>query len=246
MTEQPFVQPVRPAPYAYPPGTMIPVDGFVHADIQNLVQTKPKSFGAVDALIAQRFTAWQVYPVKVGRWRLKLYGSGLSGNLDGLDSDPVSLIILLLVSLWALIFLVVRITAAPGKWIKVPGVVQILDPATGRPIAEHLILWRADTADPATLDGSSTLIFLGDPRVCGIVGLTSPQGQVYIGGNAFNRQGKWNVKWSKWTPQYIEQNAARLMNTPYQEYDSRRSGPWLQDSPEQPQGGRTRWSRIKR
>ena len=136
--------------------------------------------------------------------------------------------------------------AAPGKWIKAPDIVQILDPATGRPIAEHIILWRSTAADPATLDNSSTVILLGDPRVCGIVGLTTPQGQVYIGGNSFNRQGKWKIKWSKWTPEYIEQNAARLMNTPYKEYESRLSGPWLQDSPEQPQGGRTRWTRLKR
>jgi hypothetical protein len=242
----PAQQPAYQAPYAYPPGTSIPVDGSVHADIQHLLQTKPKSLAQVDAFVAQRFPAWQVYPVKVGRWRLKLYGSGLSGNIDGLDNDPISMIILVAVSIWALIFLVVRITVAPGKWIKAPDVVQILDPATGRPIAEHLVVWRSTTADPATLDGSSTLIFLGDPRVCGLVGLTTPQGQVYIGGNAFNRQGRWSVKRSKWTPQYIEQNAARLMNTPYQEYDSRRSGPWLQDSPEQPQGGRTRWSKLKR
>lgn len=245
-TDQPAPMPYLPPQYAV--GTVIPVDGWVHGDIQQRLQaaTRPsrRSECERDAFIAQRFAAWQVYPVKVGRWRLKLYGMEVP-NIGGGSNDPISLVIFLLWLVYAAFFAIVMLLAAPGKWIKAPTVVQILDPATGRPLAEHLIDWRSTGINAGTLDDSSTLIFLGDPRVCGLVGQATPQGQVVVAGAAFNRQGKWRVKSEKWTVQYIEQNSTRLMNTPYKEYDSHRCGPWLQDSPDRPTGGRTRWTRLK-
>ena len=259
MTDQPAPGPAPasvpgPASVPYPlpqfrPGTTIPVDGWIHGDIQQRLQNATVRGGARadaerDAFIAQRFAAWQVYPVKVGRWRLKLYGADVP-DIGGGSNDPISMVIFLLWLVYACLFAIVMLVAAPGKWVKAPTVVQILDPATGRPIAEHFIDWRSTRIDAGTLDDSSTLIFLGDPRVCGLVGQATTQGQVIIAGTAFNRQGKWRVKSEKWTSQYIEQNSARLISTPYKEYDSRRCGPWLQDSPERPTGGRTRWTRLK-
>lgn len=247
MTEQPAPYP-RPQ---YPPGATIPVDQWIHEDIQHRLRTqKPKARADAerDAFIAQRFPAWQVYPVKTGRWRLKLYGMEAPNFGTGDGNDPITLFFFVLWLIYAAVFAIVMLLLAPGKWVKAPTIVQILDPASGRPIAEHVIDWRSTHGDAAAVDtsGPSTLIFLGDPRVCGLVGQTTLQGQVIIAGTAFNRQGGWRVKPKTWTPQYIEQNSARLAGAAYREYDSRRCGPWLQDSPQQPKGGRTRWTRLKR
>jgi hypothetical protein len=235
----------------YAPGTTIPVDGGVHADIQQRLQTANKADrvdAERDAFIAQRFPAWQVYPIKTGRWRLKYYGMEGPGNTLGEGgNDPIAAVFALLYFLYAAVFSIVWLLFAPGKWVKAPTIVQILDPASGRPIAEHDIEWRSLYLDPAALTASapSTLVLLGDPRVCGLVGQVSPQGQVTIAGTAFNRQGKWRVKSRQWTPQYIGQNSGRLMSAAYREYDSHRCGPWLQDSPQPPKGGRSRWTRLK-
>lgn len=236
----------------FPPGTSVPVDPVVHADIRQRLQTAGKADrpdAERDAFLAQRFPAWQVYPVKTGRWRLKYYGMEGPGNTTGAGAsgnDPISMIVYGLYFVYAAVFSIVWLLCAPGTWVVAP-VVQILDPATGRPIAEHDIEWRSLYLDPATLDdrGPSTLLLLGDPRVCGLVGQVSPDGRVAIAGTAFNRQGAWRVKSRQWTPQYIEQNSPRLATARYEEYGSHRSGPWVQDSPQPPKGGRTRWTRVR-
>jgi hypothetical protein len=233
------------------PGSTIPVDPRVHGDIQQRLQTAAKADrldAERDAFIAQRFPAWQVYPIKTGRWRLKYYGMEGPGNTLGESgNDPIAALFAVVYLFYAAVFSIVWLLAAPGKWIKAATIVQILDPATGRPIAEHDVEWRSLYLDPAALTGPapSTLLLLGDPRVCSLVGQVSPQGLITIAGTAFNRQGRWRVKPKQWTPQYIEQNSARLINAAYREYDSHRCGPWLQDSPQPPTGGRTRWTRLK-
>ena len=232
-------------PY-YPAGSSIPVDAWLHANVQQRLgnaNQRVRAEAELDAYFVQRFPAWQVYPVKSGRWRLKPYGLVDPGI--GLGNDLMSALLFMLYFVgWLVGFLL----GGLGRWIKAPNVIQILDPATGRPIAEHVVDWRGSGyLDPAELDPNlpSTITFLGDPRVCGLVGRVTPQGPVMIGGMAMRRDRKWRANLKQWTPQSIEGRARSLIATPYQEYSSYQCGPWLQDSPEPPANGRTWWTRFK-
>lgn len=235
-------------PY-YPPGSSIPVDGWLHADIQQRLQSKngrDRAEAERDAYLAQRFPAWQVFPVKSGRWRLKPYGLVDPGGSWG--DDPISAIFFVLYLIYLVGWFLFWSLAGFGRWIKAPNVIQILDPATGRPIAEHVADWRGSgLLDQSDLDphAPNTITFLGDPRVCGLLGRVTPQGPVMIAGTAMRRDRKWRAKPKQWTPQSIEGKARSLIAMPYQEYSSYQCGPWLQDSPEPPKNGRTWWTRYK-
>ena len=225
------------------PGTATPVDRAVHEDIRLRLQqgTKkgPRAEAERDAYIAQRFPAWQVFPVRIGRWRLKLYGLADPGN--GWGDDALSMILFLLYLIYLVFWFIGWSLFGFGKWVAATNVIQVLDPATGRPIAEHVVKWRDGEIDPS----ARTLAFLGDPRVCGLIGQVGPQGTVTIGGSAFNRGRRWNAPAKRWTPQAIERNFAQLAAAPYREYSSYRCGPWLQDSPAPPKNGHTWWTRYK-
>ena len=233
----------------FPPGTSVPVDSWLHADIQQRLRSgsKPDRADAErDAYFAQRFPAWQVYPVKSGRWRLKPYGLIEPGS--GWGNDAISAFFFVLYLVYLVFWAVCWSLTGFGRWIKAPNVIQILDPATGRPIAEHIAHWRGSGyLDPSELDPNapSTVLFLGDPRVAGLLGQATPQGPVAIAGLATRRERTWRAKLKQWTPQAIEGKAQSLIGTPYKEYSSYQCGPWLQDSPEAPKRGRTWWTRYR-
>ena len=138
------------------PGSTIPVGPWVHADIQQRLQAANKADrldAERDAFIAQRFPAWQVYPIKSGRWRLKYYGMEGPGNTLGESgNDPIAALFAVLYLFYAAAFSIVWLLAAPGRWVKAPTIVQILDPATGRPIAEHDIDQRRTLVSLATFE----------------------------------------------------------------------------------------------
>jgi hypothetical protein len=232
-----------------PPGTSIPVDGWLHQDIQQRLRDTKKHARQVaerQAFIAQRFGAWQVYPVKVGRWRLKLYGLVDPG--DGWGDDPISMILFVLYLAYLMIWFVGWVLLGFGRWTQARDVVQVLDPVTGRPIAEVVI--TAGAGDVAGLlsdiAAAGTLTLLGDPRVCGLVGQPTSRGTVELRGTAYRRGSGWGVREKHWTAQALPATAQRLIATPYRQYPTRRCGPWLVDSPEPPRGGRTRWTRLRR
>jgi hypothetical protein len=224
------------------------VDPWFHQDVQQRLQSKHKRERATaerDAFIAQGFSEWRIYPVKAGRWRLKLYGLADPGS--GWGDDPISAVLFLLYLIYLLFWLVGWTLLGFGRWVRVPNVVQVLDPATGRPIAEHLIGERGGAASSAPdVADNGTLAFLGDPRVCGLVGQPTPQGPVLVRGTAFRRDKRWANRQKDWTPQAVAANAQRLIATPYREFPTRRTGPWLVDAPDVPTGGRTRWTRLGR
>jgi hypothetical protein len=233
---------------SYPPGTSIPVDPWFHQDVQQRLQStnkRDRATAARDAFIAQGFPVWRIYPVKVGRWRLKLYGLVSPGN--GWGDDPISAVLFVLYLIYLAFWLVGWALLGFGRWARVPNVVQVLDPVTGRPIAEHLIAERGgDAVSVPDVADNGTLAFLGDPRVCGLVGQPTPQGPVMVRGTAFRRDRRWTSRRKDWTAQAITANAQRLIARPYREYPNGRTGPWLVDHPQQPNGGRTRWTRLAR
>ena len=230
----------------YRPGTSIPVDAQFQQDLQQRLQSQQAGERATaerDAFITQTFTAWQVYPVKVGRWRLKLYG--LVEPDAGWGDDPISAVLFVFYLVYLAFWFIGWALLGLGKWVGVPNVVQVLDPATGRPIAEHLIAMREGGPRAALeLPVNGTLAFLGDPRVCGLVGQPTPQGTVQVRGTAFRRGPGWKVKFKDFTPQALAANAQQLAASPYQEFPNGRTGQWMVDSAHAPSGGRTRWTRL--
>lgn len=235
----------RPWP-VFQPGTSLPVDQALQQDVQQRLQSPQKQERATaerDAFIAQSFNAWQIYPVKVGRWRLKLYG--LHSPDAGWDNDPISAVLFLFYLVYLAFWLVGWLLLGLGKWVRVANVVQVIDPATGRPIAEHLVTVRSGSAAALPeLLADGTVAFLGDPRVCGLVGKPSPDGRVQLIGTAFRRGTDFRVQYKKFTPQALASGSQQIAATPYQEFPNSRTGRWMVDSPQAPSRGRTRWTRL--
>lgn len=210
----------------YPVGAVVPVEPWLVDGIERLAQGT-SGFARLQAergrYLVRRFPGWRVFPVRVGRW---YRSADRSGGVD----DPIG-------GLW---YIGEAIVGA-GHWVERPDIVQVLDPGTGRPIAEHLVQWRSPYVDgPVRPDpGTRTLAILGDPRVCGLfAALDGPHPPtVAFGGNRRRPNLKWTVP-------DIEKHTPRLIGKPYRDYASKDDGPWLVDHPQQPPGGRTRWGRY--
>lgn len=204
----------------HPPGSTIPLQPWLLDDIRQSLASK---HGATHRLalgeqyLAQRYGAWRVFPVKVGRWMRASY----------LDNDEYggggeSWLLVPILGPWR-----------PGKW-KVKLNVQVLDPATGQPIAEH---WVSNVREKQEkmFRGLGTIALLGDPRVGGLFATDSATSreEVWRG----HRRGH---SWSS-DPAQLQAIEQQLINTPYRDFTDRDDGPWLADHPQRPEGNTNHW-----
>lgn len=206
----------------YPAGSTIPVQPWLIESIQRNLAGKP---GAVQRAavyeqhLVQRYGAWRVFPVKVGRWKRRTYLYEWGG--DG----------------WALVLAPVLLPWRPGLWTLDDSCVQVLDPSSGAPIAELSVTgWGSrKSAEENEWRQTRQLAILGDPRVGGLVAplrAASPDA-VYQGsrrGHPLSRE-----------PARFDQLAAQLVNEPYRDFADRDDGPWLADQPQKPQGHTNGW-----
>lgn len=210
----------------YPVGSVIPVEPWLTDGIQKLSQSRLKfereNVGR-DMYLVQHFQAWRVFPVRVGRWYR-------STEQHAALNDPVS-------GAWY----AMRTVVGAGHWTPRPDIVQVLDPGTGQPIAEHLVRWGIPEVGESRFPGPDTraAAIIGDPRVCGLFSVLDGAGPPTV---AFgrNRQGG-NVKWDA---QDIEKQTPKLVGRQYQDYAAKEDGPWIIDHPLPPEGGKTRWGRY--
>ena len=123
------------------------------------------------------------------------------------------------------------------RWKPHDEYVQLLDPSSGLPIAEHsLFNLRLDgEAEKAQWRQVRQLAFLGDPRVGGLitpVPAASPS-HVY----STSRRGRY----FRDDPAQFEQEAAQLINLPYRDFTDKADGPWFADHPDKPHGHTNGW-----
>jgi hypothetical protein len=202
----------------HPLGSTIPIQPWLIDHIQRRAQgkrTAGKARAARDRYLVERFQAWRIYPVRVGRWqRVPLFEDPLG---DGVT---------------ALLFPFVAPFRA-ANWEQALNLLQVLDPATGQPVAELLI--PGGRSGWTGLTDVTAIAFLGDPRVAGLVTPvgTGPLDQVPF---AINRRGSQR----DWTPEIFEREGARLAAEPYRDFADRDDGPWLADHPEKPKKS-NRW-----
>jgi hypothetical protein len=213
-------------PDRYPIGSAFPVEPWLTADLQEL---RPKRERAAETglYLVQRFQSWRVYPVRVGRWYRSSY-----------VDDDVALNDAVGGALW-----VAKAVVGGGHWKALPNVLQLLDPATGQPIAEHTVMWDSPVVGAKSFPGPETrsMAMLGDPRVCGLFAVFGEQGPPTVawGRNRHTKSG------GIWKPEDIEKQAAKLAGKPYKDFSDKDDGPWVVDQPEPPPGGKTRWGRYK-
>jgi hypothetical protein len=207
----------------HPIGSTIPVQPWLIESIQQNLASKPGGAVHQSAVfkqhLVQRFGAWRVFPVRVGRWMrdsyLSEYGEGG----------------------WALILAPVLLPWRPGLWKLNDSYVQVLDPSSGMPIAELNVSGWGSRKSDAENEWRQTrqLAILGDPRVGGLVAPVQAASttEVYQG----NRRGHR----LSWDPARFDQLSAQLVNEPYRDFADRNDGPWLADQPQKPQGGTNGW-----
>ncbi|HEY3873549.1 MAG TPA: hypothetical protein VGM10_34650 [Actinocrinis sp.] len=212
-------------PERYPIGSTIPVQPWLTDGLQKIVDRDRAR--ETSLYLVQRFQSWRVYPVRVGRWyRWNYVDEGDSFN-DALGG-----------AMW-----LGKAAIGGGHWKPLPEVLQLLDPATGQPIAEHLVMWPSPLTGPKAFPAPETrsIAVIGDPRVCGLFTVFGDQDPptVAFGHNRHAKSG------GIWKPEDIEKQAAKLAGKPYKDFASKEDGPWIVDHPEPPAGGKTRWSRYK-
>lgn len=204
----------------FPPGSTVPLQPWLLEDIQRglaSTHTASRSIAAGEQYLAQRYGAWRVFPVKVGRWvRVSFLDSGEYGGTG---------------ASWLLAPVLLPWRA--GKWRPEPTYVQVLDPGTGQPIAEHsLTVPQSQRKALATL---GTIALLGDPRVGGLFApeYAASREQVWRG----HRRGHLLSS----DPAQLRAIEQRLAGEPYRDFTGRDDGPWLADHPDRPQGNTNHW-----
>lgn len=206
----------------YPAGATIPIQPWLTERIRQRLGHKSPAIqraGQYDQYLVQRFGVWRVFPVKVGRWVREPFWHELTDDLLSLVLAPVLL------------------PLRSGRWKPHDEYVQLLDPSSGLPIAEHsLFNLRLDgEAEKAQWRQVRQLAFLGDPRVGGLitpVPAASPS-HVY----STSRRGRY----FRDDPAQFEQEAAQLINLPYRDFTDKADGPWFADHPDKPQGHTNGW-----
>ena len=204
----------------HPPGSTIPLQPWLIDDIRESLTSKhdaTRRLAAGDQYLAERYGAWRVFPVKVGRWMRASYL-----DMDELGGGGGSWLLAPVLLPWR-----------PGKWTIKYGYLQVLDPATGAPIAEHRV--TVPRRRHELFAGLDTIALLGDPRVGGLFAPDSAGSleQVWRG----SRRG--HVLSSD--PVQLQAIEQRLINTPYRDFTDRDDGPWLADHPERPEGNTNHW-----
>jgi hypothetical protein len=206
----------------HPAGATIPIQPWLIESVQRRLADKPgpaQRSAVFEQYLIQRFGAWRVFPVRVGRWQRTTYLYEWGG--DG----------------WALLLAPVLLPWRPGLWKLNDSYVQVLDPSSGVPIAElNVAGWGSrKSAEENEWRQTRQLAILGDPRVGGLVApvQAASTNEVYQG----NRRGH-PVSWE---PARFEQLAAQLVNEPYHDFTSKDDGPWLADHPQKPQGHTNGW-----
>jgi hypothetical protein len=204
----------------YPVGSSIPVQPWLIESIQQDLGHKREAVrrhAAYRQYLVQRFGAWRVLPVRVGRWERTSFWDEYGDS-------------------WLLLLAPVLLPWRPGLWKAEYRYVQVLDPASGAPIAELDVSgWSHGGHLEDAWRMTREVAILGDPRVGGLVAPVdaSSMEQVYTG----HRRGR-DVPYE---PERFEQVAAQLVNEPYRDFADRDDGPWLADHPEKPQGNTNGW-----
>ena len=206
----------------YPVGSAIPVQPWLIESIQQGLghqREANRSHAAYRQHLVQRFGAWQVFPVKVGRWVREPYWHELTDDLLSLLLTPVLL------------------PLRSGRWRAKDEYIQVLDPSSGMPIAEHFVsgLRLNNDAEKAAWRQTRQLAILGDPRVGGLIApvdavSTQQVHDVHRRGNSFGSNAA-----------QFEQVGAQLVNLPYRDFTERNDGPWIADHPEKPKGNTNGW-----
>lgn len=204
----------------YPPGSTVPLQPWLVEGIGQALASKSRAAREVAAgeqYLVQRYGMWRVFPVKIGRWMRASY---LDNDEYGGGGESWLLAPILLP--WR-----------PGKW-KVELNVQVLDPATGQPIAEHWLL-NVHEKQQKMFRSLNTISLLGDPRVGGLFApdFATSRDEVWRG----YRRGH-PLPLDPTGLQAIEQ---QLINTPYRDFTDRDDGPWLADHPQRPEGNTNHW-----
>ena len=207
----------------YPAGSTIPVQPWLIESIQRKLASKPGSVGHRDAVfrqhLVQRYGAWRVLPVKVGRWMRESYlGEYGEGG-------------------WALVLAPVLLPWRPGLWKLEDGYLQVLDPASGVPISELAVSgFRRREGEPESVwQQTRQLAFLGDPRAGGLVARVDATSMDEV------LQGSRRGHQVSWDPARLDEQTAQLVNEPYRDFAKRDDGPWLADHPQKPQGNTNGW-----
>jgi hypothetical protein len=204
----------------HPPGSTIPLQPWLLESISQSLASKNKAtreMAAPDHYLTQRYGAWRVFSVKVGRWVRASYL-----DLDEWGGGGGSWLLAPVLAPWR-----------PGKWKMDYGYVQVLDPATGQPIAEHFVIVPGN--QQKLFAGLNTIALLGDPRAGGLFApdLATSRDQVWRG----YRRG--HLLFSD--PVQLQAIEQQLINTPYRDFTGRDDGPWLADHPQRPEGNTNHW-----
>lgn len=207
----------------YPPGTTLPIQPWFFESIQRQLNHKKKGargYGAYQQYLVQRFGVWRVFPVRVGRWMRQ---SDLS---DTSIDDMLSLAL-------AVVTLPMRF----GEWKLRDRQVQLIDPLSGAPIAEHELFGVRLHGEEQEAQWRQTqqLALLGDPRVGGLIAPVWADSMKYV--YSCSRRGHYFAT----DVAKFEQKAAQVMNLPYRDFSDRNDGPWVVDHPEKPKGHTNLW-----
>lgn len=206
----------------YPLGSSIPIQPWMFERIQTRLGHQREGMrkaGQYDQYLVERFGAWRVFPVKVGRWVRESYSSYLTDDLLSLALAPVLL------------------PLRAGRWKPDDHIVQVLDPASGMPIAEQSLfaLKVEGENELARWRQTRQLAFLGDPRVGGLIAPVPADSVHHV--HRTSRRGHF---FGDSVAEY-EQKAAQLVNLPYRDFSERNDGPWIVDQPEKPKGNTNGW-----
>ncbi|WP_034263624.1 hypothetical protein [Actinospica robiniae] len=206
----------------YPAGSTLPIQPWLIERIQQRLGHKSAAVqraGHYEQYLVQRFGAWQVFPVKIGRWEREPFWHELTDDLLSLVLAPVLL------------------TLRSGRWKPHDEYVQLLDPSSGMPIAEFPVygVKLGSDEEKAQWRQARQLAFLGDPRVGGLIAPVYATSAKLV--YSTNRRGHPFAD----DAAEFERKAAQLVNLPYRDFTHRTDGPWFADHPDKPQGHTNGW-----
>jgi hypothetical protein len=206
----------------YPAGSTIPIQPwFIESMQRQLVHEKEgaRRYGEFQQYLVQRFGAWRVFPVKAGRWVREPFWHELTDDLPSLLLAPVLL------------------PLRSARWKAVNERLQLLDPSSGMPIAEHTVgrLGLGSDGERAQWRQTRQLALLGDPRVGGLIAPLNADSLGQL--RTISRSGYYLRE----NTAEFEQKAAQLVNLPYRDFTERNDGPWAADHPEKPKGHTNGW-----